>query len=317
MPPPLLSLVVPFFNAETWLLPLLQSIDQQLTPEVQLVLVADGPTDGSVALVQGFMEHSGHRPCYLLLQQANAGVSVARNQGIRHAAGSYIGFVDADDLLLPGYIDQVLQAIRSEQPDLIELGYRRFHQPEQLQSSKARYLHRWAGELPAGQALLDVASRNQWFPWLRIYRRQVMPDFQFPPAVGYCEDMMALPALYLACQRVYHLRLPLYGYRVHPASLSFQVNQRHKLQLAHFFSQLQAGLYPDLPERARRLMLLHLAYWLYRWQLQQPAPDAQTAAMASQLQQLARRFCWGRGFSWRKKWQLWHSVAVIQRRFQR
>ena len=316
MPPPLLSLVVPFFNAETWLLPLLQSIDQQLTPEVQLVLVADGPTDGSVALVQGFMEHSEHRPCYLLLQQANAGVSVARNQGIRHAAGSYIGFVDADDLLLPGYIDQVLQAIRSEQPDLIELGYRRFHQPEQLQSSKARYLHRRAGELPAGQALLDVASRNQWFPWLRIYRRQVMPDFQFPPAVGYCEDMMALPALYLACQRIYHLRLPLYGYREHQASLSFQVKEHHKLQLQRFFSQLQDGLYPELSSKAQQLMLLHLAYWLYNWQLQQAEPDSHTQALAWQVQQLARRLWWRSGFSWRKKWHLWHSVALFRQRFQ-
>ncbi|WP_337881152.1 glycosyltransferase [Rheinheimera sp.] len=312
---PLLSLVLPFYNAQDFLQPLLESIDPQLSPEVQLVLVADGPTDDSLLLAQQFIRLSQKGSCYMLLQQANAGVSVARNFGIAQSTGQYIGFVDADDLLLPGYTEQVLQLIRKEQPDLIELGYQRFSQPPQLSAAKARFLHTRAGWLPLPAALSEVAQVNQWFPWLRIYRRQAVPDFQFPAGIGFCEDMMAVPQLYLSCQSLYHLRQPLYGYRVHGASASYQVSPDQKLQLQQFFRQLDNGLMPQLPVRARQLMLLHLAYWLYNWQLQQPKADAETGRLAADIRQLACQLWWCPGFSWRKKWRLWRCMSVFQQQF--
>ncbi len=122
----LLSLVVPFYNVAAYFSQLLASIEAQLTEQVQIVLICDGASDGSLELAEQHIAASALPECYLLLRQANSGVSVARNNGIKHANGDYIGFIDADDLLLPGYINALLRVIQQHQPDLIELGYKRF-----------------------------------------------------------------------------------------------------------------------------------------------------------------------------------------------
>mgnify|MGYP006190449647 CR=1 FL=1 len=142
-------------------------------------------------------------------------------------------------MLLPGYVEAVLQVIKQHQPDLIELGYKRFTDSGALDDAKPRYLHRSSGWLTKDKAVTDAFKVNQWFPWLRVYRKKMLSDFQFPAGIAFCEDVMAMPALYQAAERLYHLRLPLYGYREHQASASFNVKAEHQQQLQHFFTQLQ------------------------------------------------------------------------------
>lgn len=301
----LLSLAVPFYNVAAYFSQLLASIEAQLTAQVQIVLICDGASDGSLELAEQHIAASAMPECYLLLRQKNAGVSVARNNGIKHANGDYIGFIDADDLMLPGYIQAVLDVIQQHQPDLIELGYKRFKDEKALTQAKPRYLHRSAGWLTKDKAVTDAFKVNQWFPWLRIYRQKMLSDFQFPAGIAYCEDVMALPALYLAAERVYHLRLPLYGYRVHQASASFHVKAEHQQQLQHFFTQLQQQqVYPALRPLWRHILLLHLAYLLFKLQLDHKDLQSFPAELAQHFKLLTRRSWWLPHFSVRKKLQL-------------
>ncbi|MBY0416469.1 MAG: glycosyltransferase, partial [Pararheinheimera sp.] len=243
----LLSLVVPFYNVAAYFSQLLASIEAQLTEQVQIILICDGASDGSLELAEQHIAASALPECYLLLRQTNSGVSVARNNGIKHAIGDYIGFIDADDLVLPGYINALRGVIQQHQPDLIELGYKRFKDSGTLDDAKPRYLHSSVGWLQKDKAVTDAFKVNQWFPWLRVYRKKMLSDFQFPAGIAFCEDVMAMPALYQEAERLYHLRLPLYGYREHQASASFHVKAEHQQQLKHFFTQLQQQqAYPAL-----------------------------------------------------------------------
>jgi len=298
----LLSVIVPFYNVASYLPQLLHSIEIQLTEKVQVILVCDGASDGSLELAQKHIAASAMPESYLLLRQQNAGVSVARNNGIKHATGDYIGFIDADDLLLPGYIQAVLDVIHKHQPDLIELGYKRFTDSGALKNAKARYLHAGSGWLEKHKAITDAFRVNQWFSWLRIYRKKMWPDFQFPAGIAYCEDVMALPALYLAAERVYHLRLPLYGYREHQASASFHVKAEHQQQLQHFFTELQQQqVYPALRPLWRYTLLFYLAYLLFKLQLDNKDLQSFPAELAQHFKLLIRRSWWLPHFSLRKK----------------
>lgn len=301
----LLSLVVPFYHAADYFSQLLGSIEAQLTEQVQIVLICDGASDGSLEIARQHMASSAMPECYLLLCQHNSGVSVARNNGIKHATGDYIGFVDADDVLLPGYVEAVLQVIQQHQPDLIELGYKRFIDEAAIAQSKARYLHKNSGWLAKDKAVTNVFKINQWFSWLRIYRKKIAMDFQFPVGVAFCEDVMALPDLYLAAQRLYHLRLPLYGYREHQASASFNVKAEHQQQLHNFFTALeQKQAYPALQPKWRHILLLNLAYLLYKLQLDNKSLQSFPVRLAQQCKSVVRKSWWLPQFSVRKKIQL-------------
>lgn len=93
---PAVSVVVPCFNAERYVGATLRSILDQQGAELEVIVVDDGSSDGSAALVEREF------PQVRLIRQANGGVASARNAGIAAARGEWIAFCDADDLWLPG-----------------------------------------------------------------------------------------------------------------------------------------------------------------------------------------------------------------------
>lgn len=105
---PVISVVIPCFNAERWIASTLRSVFRQDWPNLEVIVVDDGSTDNSVALIEREF------PEVLLLRQSNQGVAAARNHGIRKAKGTFIAFVDADDIWLPGKLSAQWAALRQQ-----------------------------------------------------------------------------------------------------------------------------------------------------------------------------------------------------------
>jgi GT2 family glycosyltransferase len=93
---PSISVVVPCHNAAPWIAGTLRSVFSQDWPKLEVLVVDDGSTDDSVALVQRAF------PQVVVLRQRKGGVAAARNAGIMAASGQWVAFVDADDVWLPG-----------------------------------------------------------------------------------------------------------------------------------------------------------------------------------------------------------------------
>lgn len=91
---PKVSVLIPCYNAERWIGQTLNSVLEQTWPNLEIVVVDDGSTDGSIDVVRGF-EGRGVR----LVRQSNSGASSARNRALACATGEYIQFLDADDLI--------------------------------------------------------------------------------------------------------------------------------------------------------------------------------------------------------------------------
>src|SRR5258708_18042665 len=102
---PFVSVVIPLYNKADFILKTLCSAVSQIDVEFEIVIVDDGSTDGGARLV----ETSGV-PGLRLFQQANAGVSAARNRGIAAAEGKWIAFLDADDLWSHDHLAGLLNA---------------------------------------------------------------------------------------------------------------------------------------------------------------------------------------------------------------
>lgn len=97
--PPLVSIIIPCFNAERFLAATLDSAFAQTWPHTEVILVDDGSTDRSLALARSY-EARGLR----VLSQPNRAAAAARNTGLRAARGEFIQYLDSDDLLAPDKI---------------------------------------------------------------------------------------------------------------------------------------------------------------------------------------------------------------------
>ena len=96
----LISVIVPVYNAERFLKKCVESLLNQTYRNIEIILVNDGSTDSSGLICDELCK----RDCRInVIHQKNLGVSATRNNGIRCAKGTYIGFVDSDD-----YIENML-----------------------------------------------------------------------------------------------------------------------------------------------------------------------------------------------------------------
>lgn len=101
-----LSIIIPMYNAEKYIGECLQSILNQNLPddEYEIIIVDDGSTDASAKIVERYRTQN---PVIKLISQSNAGQSSARNKGVSLASGTFLCFVDADDLLVPDSLSRV------------------------------------------------------------------------------------------------------------------------------------------------------------------------------------------------------------------
>ena len=117
---PLFSIVMPVYNAAATLEAAARSVLDQSEGNLELLLVDDGSTDGSLALARTL---AAADPRVRVFAQQNGGICAARNRALREARGQYLGFCDDDDLYLPGALASVAARIGRTGADVIRTGY--------------------------------------------------------------------------------------------------------------------------------------------------------------------------------------------------
>lgn len=105
---PLVSVVMPVYNGESYLAQAVESVLAQSYPSIELIAVDDGSSDGSAAILAGYSDRVE------VIRQANAGVAAARNAGISRARGEFVAFLDQDDWWLPEKIELQLRLFKSD-----------------------------------------------------------------------------------------------------------------------------------------------------------------------------------------------------------
>ena len=113
---PKISVIVPVYNTGTLLLPCLESLQEQTLQEIEFILVDDGSTDDSGAICDSFARRDSR---FRVIHKKNAGVSRARNDGIRTAQGEFIGFVDSDDTVKPDMFQALYELAQNELADIV------------------------------------------------------------------------------------------------------------------------------------------------------------------------------------------------------
>ncbi|CAI1222622.1 glycosyltransferase family 2 protein [Serratia quinivorans] len=222
-----LSLIIPVYKVEAYIEACLCSVLQQLPDWAEVIIVDDGSPDGAIAIAEEVLcRYPQHKLQVSILRQQNQGLSEARNSGIAHAQGSYVGFLDSDDVLLEGYFS-ILGRLLADNPlaDIVAFNAQRFSainngkiQPDGTMAIVPG--NAAPQQRDAHMALLaDSFNRSMWFAWARIYRKTLFDQARFPAGRNF-EDIQLVPQLYLKAERIVVCDTPLVGYRSNPNGIT-------------------------------------------------------------------------------------------------
>ena len=117
---PLISIIIPVYNVESYLNQCLESLKHQTLKDFEVILVNDGSTDNSLSICK---EYSSLLPNCQIIEQKNQGVSAARNTGIQNASGNYFYFMDSDDWVDLNFIETLTNEINKADFDVFIFGF--------------------------------------------------------------------------------------------------------------------------------------------------------------------------------------------------
>lgn len=116
----LISVVVPAYNVGSFIRETLESIQKQTVNNWEAIIVDDGSTDNTVEVIRDFIQHDDR---FRLICQKNSGVSKARNTGLLNALGTYLAFLDGDDMWKPELLEELLAAVQIKDNNMAYCGY--------------------------------------------------------------------------------------------------------------------------------------------------------------------------------------------------
>ena len=305
-----LSIIIPVFNAGDTVEKTLHSIVEQLTSEVEVVIVDDGSTDATPEILFRFAKNA--RNAIRVIRQDNAGAAAARNTAIVNAKGDYLAFVDADDRFCENAIDTILKAVEND-ADIVGWDW------QNVDGGKVRRF-RQADYSDAEGALRNLMGGTmKWNLWLFSVKRKLVVDngIRFLPGYDMGEDMSFMLRSFACATKVSHIHEVLYEYNAaNPTSISRQLSPKRQaevtrnLQVAEEF--LMTSPYKDLCKEYLPYLKLYIKRPLlissskddyrqwYNW-----FPEAN--AFASKNKDLP---LWTRALQWLASKRMWNDIKL-------
>ena len=223
-----LSIIVPVYNAENYLPQCLDSLVALKMEDYEIVLVNDGSTDGSLTIMDDYAARYPERlKCFT---QENRGVSAARNFGISQARGTYIGFVDSDDYILPKVFEAFWSKVRNSGLDVAVANLQRDFDGkivrDDIPRAKRKRLEKMGvvtGQTHMAAAYNYIKDEVKGEPYTKLYRRDFLREnnLSFLPGIRF-EDTLFVVKVFLRAKTAQYFDLDFYRYRMHQASFMSQ-----------------------------------------------------------------------------------------------
>ena len=253
---PKVSIIIPVYNAakpwkekKTTLHRCVDSILAQDYKDFELILVDDGSTDDSGAILDEYTA-SDERIC--VIHKENTGVSNTRNRGISCAKGQYIQFADADDWLDPEAVKLLVRKIESSHTDMVIADF-----------------YRVVGEYTSAKGDIEedsVLTRTEYAEymmknpadyyygvlWNKLYKASIISQYsiQMDEDLSWCEDFVFNLEYVYHCRDIAVLRVPIYYYVKTEGSLvsqsvSISNTVRMKLNLIEYYDDFYREILPE------------------------------------------------------------------------
>lgn len=193
---PAVSVIIPVYNAADTLDRCLRSVVASSLGGIEVVCINDGSTDRSGDILSTWAQKDARIKVFT---QKNTGVSSARNQGLLHARGEYLTFVDADDEITDTYLQALLLTARTYDADVVVCGQQQYSARGEFSTLSLPFRH-MPGLTPAELATLSPSVCSHLYTTRVLRNPEGMA--QFPLGVRYGEDTAFHYALFPYCRNV-------------------------------------------------------------------------------------------------------------------
>jgi glycosyltransferase involved in cell wall biosynthesis len=213
----LISVIMPVYNAEPYLSDTIRSVLDQTYANVELILINDGSTDKSSRICDSFKQKDKR---ITVIHTQNHGVSYARNIGLSKARGSFITFVDSDDLVPNSYVKQLAQLAELYNTDIVSCAITR----------DISLINKFNNSNIEGNAnIIQYNSKNAILNLLyqrdiensacaKLYKNDCIDNVLFNEKVHIAEDLQFNYFVFKNANKVTLSKSPLYYYRVREGS---------------------------------------------------------------------------------------------------
>lgn len=227
---PEISVIIPCYNAEKTIVTALESLSEQTFKNFEVIIVDDGSIDGSVKIIEQFMESK--RLQIRLLRQANRGVSCARNLGLKNAEGELLSFLDADDAYLPEFLEELYHEIKKNRVDLSFCSYMftaMNHEPAERVCREKKHKIVQLNKYEMLDTYLHHRIKHINFVG-GLYKKSLLEKYNiyFPEEIRYGEDSQFFCTYLFYCKEGgIFIEKPMYQYMVNPSSATNKITYEH------------------------------------------------------------------------------------------
>lgn len=209
---PLISIIIPVYNAQDWLKPCIESIIHQSYTNIEIILVNDGSTDNSGTILDNYARQDSR---ITVKDKPNGGPSAARNLGIDIARGEYLIFVDADDELHPDMVRH-LYAVHQQTNADICCGCTVYKQSYTFKP----FSHERINVIDSATAIeRTLYQQPNYYPsaWNTLYRKELFNGLRFAEGLRY-EDLDFFYKIFIRANKIGYTNQITYFYRENRAS---------------------------------------------------------------------------------------------------
>ena len=271
---PLVSIIVPVYNAADHIARCIESIRRQTYQNLEILLLNDGSRDVSFQVCQSY---AGVDSRITVIDKENSGVSATRNLGMQRATGKYFQFVDADDFIQPYATQRMVEKAEEYHTDMVIAHYNRIEPPVRLPEAvrdtvveraldpilDPRHRVQSFGFLMEGPMdkyafacglMQEPASFYYGVMWNKLYRADIVrehEDVRCNEDLDYSEDLYFNLSFIRYAEQFYALSTPVYNYVQNPDSAIHHLNpidaMTTRLELSGYYKDLykHLGLYEE------------------------------------------------------------------------
>ena len=248
------SVVMPIYNAGDYLTRAIGDILQQTLPELELICVNDGSTDNSLSIIKSFMKKDQR---IKLINQQNAGTSVARNVGIEAAVGQYIIFLDADDFYEKNLLKLLYDAAEKDNLDVAVARFDIYNDSQDKYSVPMEEPHSGifvGGSVTSKNEHPDfILSSTTGYVWNKLFRTTFVKNMElaFDPELYVFEDVCFVCSALALAERVARIDDTLIHHRVYSEQSRARLFRKYYSQVPVVYKKLKdflmhRGLYIPL-----------------------------------------------------------------------
>lgn len=201
-----ISIIVPVYNGEKHLSECIQSILDQSFTDIEVIVINDGSTDGSLSLIKRYAQNDSR---IVVINQKNKGVSAARNAGLSKARGDYIMFVDADDYIARKDALELLIDFAKENGNPEVVCFRRVGD---TRGRKAPSGYSKLNDSIIGRMIVDETINTLWD---KLYKKSIIKEnsIKFPVGIRMAEDLLFNVQYFREAKTIGFFDEELYYYR--------------------------------------------------------------------------------------------------------